>query len=806
MHTLIIVESPNKCASIKKYLGSDKNNTYTVMASVGHIRDLQKSGGIEIENKFKANWENSPDKKDVIAGLKKAYKEADDVVIMTDGDGEGSAIGFHICEVLGIDPKKVKRSIALEITQKAVQDAIKNTGKLDMNVVDAAIGRRLLDRLFGFKLSPVLWSKVKMGLSAGRVQSPALRIICTREEEHRAFTAEAEYKVVGTFEVKDKKNKIQTFTAVLNKKFKTKKDAEDFLNKLIQKDFSIKSVEKKVGKKSAPAPFTTSALQMEASRKLGMSPKRSMDVAQSLFASGKISYHRTDSISLSDDSLNAAEKIVKDQFGKEYSNRKQFVTKNKSAQGAHEAIRPTHFEESTISGSIDDQRLYELIYKRTLASQMADAKVDNTIVTIDTPGISEYFVARGQVITFDGFLNLYMESVEDKEGDEDDDNKTLPDMEKGQNLKYIKITAGQLYNKPAARYSEASLVKELENLGIGRPSTYASIISVIQAREYCEIKEVPAKKRNITTITLQNNKIEEEIRSENYGGDKNKLIPTDMGMIVNKFLCENFPEMISYDFTAKMETNLDMIAEGKLDKETMLENFYTPFSENVKKVQGSAERAGIRQLGVDPKTNKPVFARLGKFGAMVQLGESVKPEKVAKEDKPKTAKGKTKAAPKEKAEKPKSDVKFASIPEGKSIDTITLEEALTLLALPKSLGEHKGKEVLSNKGPYGPYVKYNGKFYSITQDPSLVTLEEAIEAIKLKDEGGGGKGAIKEFEKGEMRVLDGKFGPYITYKKANYKIPSHYTVSDLTKEDCLSIIETSKSTPKKKFVKYKKKK
>jgi DNA topoisomerase-1 len=754
------------------------------MASVGHIRDLKKdASGIEIKNDFKPNWIESPDKKDIISGLKKAYKAADDVIIMTDADSEGCAIGYHICEILGINPKTVKRSIALEITSKVVKETIDKPGKLDMNVVDAAIGRRILDRIVGFQISPVLWGKIKMGLSAGRVQSPALRILCTREEEHAKFTAEAEYKTTGTFEIQDKNNKLYNFNAVLNKKFKTKENAENFLNKVIDKTFSVKSLEKKPGKKTAPAPFTTSTLQMEASRKFGMSPQRCMEIAQNLFSTGKISYHRTDSITLSEDALNAAENVINEKFGKEYSNKKQFVSKNKSAEGAHEAIRPTHFEEATINSTTEEQKLYDLIYKRTLASQMQDCRVDNTTVTIETSGINELFIAKGQVITFDGFMKLYTESVEDKDTDEEDDSKSLPDMKKGQSLNCIKIVSGQVYNKPAARYSEASLIKELESLNIGRPSTYASIISVIQKRAYCEKKDLPAKKRNVITLTLQDKVIKEDTKSENYGGDKNKLIPTDTGMIVNKFLCENFPDIVDYAFTANMEKNLDLIAEGKMNRVEMLHNFYNPFSENIKKVQGNTEKAGIRELGIDPISNKKVYAKLGRFGAMIQLGESIKQEK----DKSKT-------------DKAKSDVKFASIPEGKSIETITLEEALNLLKWPRLLGEYKSLPVETSEGKFGPYIKHNGQYCSITLSPKDITLEEAIELLKQKESNPAQK-PIKEF--GDIKVLNGRYGHYIKYKTKNYTVPKDKTPESLTKEDCLEIIGEAKTKPKKKFTKKK---
>ena len=787
-NVLVIVESPNKCASIKKYLSDIKDHSFTVMASVGHIRDLKKdASGIEIKNGFKPNFIDSSDKKDIIKGLKEAYKKSDECIIMTDGDNEGSAIGFHICEVLGIDPTKVKRAITLEITKKAVTEAVMNPGKLDMNVVDAAISRRILDRIFGFTLSPLLWNKIQMGLSAGRVQSPGLRLICEKFSENKKFSSEPDFKIIGDFEIKDKNNKIHTFKSTLDTKFKTKQEAENFLKNCIGKQFVVKSIEKKPGKKSPSPPFATSSLQMECSRKFGMSPKKSMEIAQELFSSGKISYHRSDSVTLSEDALNSTEQQITEQFGKKYSNKKQYTNKKDSSTGgAHECIRPTDFTIKTIDGTSDLKKVYDLIYKRTLSSQMADAKFDNTIVTIEIKGVKELFISRGAVQTFDGFLALYSESLEEKESEDDEsENKSLPNMTLNQNLIMSQIMAGQVFTKPPSLYTEASLIKKLEDLQIGRPSTFASILSVIQTRNYCEKKDIPAKKRDIITLTLKSNTIDEQIRSENFGKETGKLIPTDIGIIVNEYLCNNFSDLIGYDFTKKMEKQLDEISEGKIKGQKMLEEFYVPFMESISKAKGSSDRPGGRELGIDPTSGLPVTARLAKFGPVIQLGVAVKQEKGA--------------------EKVKSDIKFAKIPEDKSIDTITLEEALDLLKWPRTIGEHKKLPVEVNEGKFGPYVKWNSKFFSISIPKETITIEEAIEIIKLKESGGGGGGALKEF--GDLRVMNGKFGHYInnTKTKKNFKIPDHYDIDKLTKSQCEEIIGESKDKkPYKKFTKKKK--
>lgn len=784
MKNLVLVESPAKCSKLQKFLGKD----FIVMASYGHVRDLDKgNGAIDKKNNFEPTYIISEDKKDLVKKLKEVAKTADCVYFASDLDREGESIAWHLSELLNVPKSKSKRITFNEITEKAILNAISSPRQIDMDLVNAQQARRVLDRLVGFDLSPLLW-KIQKGLSAGRVQSVCLRLVVDREREYQAFNAEADFKVVGTFEVKDKSNKLQLFKATLGDRFKKKEDAQKFLEKCIGKDFYIKNIETKPAKKSASAPFTTSSLQQEASRKLGFSVDRTMQVAQKLYEAGKITYMRTDSVTLSDEALSGAKEQITKNYGDQYSNKKQFQGKSKNAQEAHECCRPTHFDEQNIVGSIDEQRLYELIWKRTMASQMADAIFDATTAVVACKDFKEEFIAKGWVLKFDGFLSVYNENSDEteKETEDEEESKSLPLMLKGQETTYSEIDAYQVFTKPAARYTEASLVKKLEELGIGRPSTYANTISTIMNRGYSEKKDLPAKKRDITTYKLRKNKVEETIKSENFGAEKSKIFPTDIGNVVIDYLVKNFPDVLDYKFTANVENDFDEIAEGKIEWQKMIKNFYEPFSQKVQSAKQSKDSAnGERILGKD-KNGKSVSARIGRFGPLVQVGLLADGDK-------------------------KEDIKFGKIPEGKSIETITLKEALEILAWPKHLGEHKGKEVVSNTGKFGPYVRWNEKFYSITQDPAEVTLEEAIEAIKIKEAGGGGKGAIKEFDKGNIKVLDGKFGPYIsvagtgkTKKATNYKIPPEYTPSSLTKEECLNIIEGIKAAPKKKFVKKKK--
>lgn len=759
MKTLVILESPGKVKKIQSFLGPD----YVVKASVGHIRDLEKSNKAIDKSTFDVNYIISPEKKDVVKELKDLYKKCDDVILMTDPDREGNNIAWHICEVLGIKPEKAKRATTTEITKDGVTKAIKNVGKLDMNSVEAGTARRILDRLVGFDLSPLLWAKIQKGLSAGRVQSVAVRIIVEREREITSFDAASDFKVVGFFEIKDKKNKLHTVKAILNKRFKNKDEAQKFLEKAIGSSYKVKSIETKPGKKSASAPFTTSTIQQDASRKFGFSVDKTMQVAQKLYEGGHITYMRTDSVNLSEEAINEAKKHITQEFGAKYSNPKQYKGKSANAQEAHEAIRPTHFENPTISGTDDEQKLYELIYKRTLASQMSDALLDKTTVTIESNKYKEEFVAKGEVITFDGFLKLYMESVEESEDEEE--NGSLPEMTKGQEAENTEIQANELFNKPAPRYTEASLVKQLEELGIGRPSTYATIIKTVQDRGYVEKKNLPAKKRDIFSLKLKNGKIDETIKTENFGAEKNKFFPTNTGMVVTDFLTENFKDVLDYKFTATVEEEFDKISKGELQWKTMISNFYSPFSKKISSVKNDKSNSSGKELGVDPKSKKKIFARIARFGPVIQLGEE------------------------------KGDIKYVKLPEDKSIDTITLQEALDLLKWPRNLGEYKKLSVEVNSGKFGPYVKHDGKFYSITAiEPDKITLEEAIEIIKIKESGGGSgsSNVINEF--GDLRVLNGQYGPYINNKKTkkNFKIPSHYDANTLTKDQCLEIIGEAK--------------
>lgn len=768
--TLIILESPGKVKKIQSFVGDG----YIVKASVGHIRDLEKSNKAIDKNTFDVNYVISPDKKDVVKELKELYKKCDDAILMTDPDREGNNIAWHICEVLGIKPESAKRATTTEITKDGVLKAIKNVGKLDMNSVEAGTARRILDRLVGFDLSPLLWSKIQKGLSAGRVQSVAVRIVVEREREITGFGATSDFKTVAYFDVKDSKNRIHNFKSILNKRFKNKDEARKFLDKAIGSNFKIKSLETKPGKKSPSAPFTTSTIQQEASRKFSFSVDRTMQVAQKLYEGGHISYMRTDSVSLSEEAMNDSKKQITAQFGAKYSNPKQYKGKSSSAQEAHEAIRPTHFENATVTGTDDEQKLYELIYKRTLASQMSDALLDKTTVIIESDKFKEEFVAKGEVITFDGFLKLYMESVDEKDKDEDDNNGSLPEMKKGQELKNTQIQSNELFNKPSPRYTEASLVKHLEELGIGRPSTYATIIKTIQNRGYVEKKNLDAKKRDIYSFTMVDDKIDESIKSENFGAEKGKFFPTNTGTVVTDFLTTHFMDILDYKFTAGVEEKFDLIAKGELQWKKMIEDFYVPFSLKLSVVKGDKTNGAQKDLGIDPKSKKKIIARIARFGPVIQLGEE------------------------------KGDIKYVKLPEDKSIDTITLEDALELLKWPKILGEYKNEPIECNTGKFGPYVKHAGKFFSISIEPEKITLEEAIEVIKIKEAGGGGgSNVIKEFK--DIRVLNGKFGPYINYKKANFKIPAEYSAEKLTEEECLEIVgDGKKKTPKNKYAAAKK--
>lgn len=772
---LVICESPGKIKKIQSFLGKD----YIVKASVGHIRELKKGKeGIDKKNDFEPAYIVSADKKDVVKELKDLAKKCDEVILAGDYDLEGEAISWHVAEVLGLNIKKTKRIIFKEITEKALKDAINNPTIINMNMVNAQQARRVLDRLVGFDLSPLLWKKIKQGLSAGRVQSVALRILVEREKEHKNFDSTSDYKVVGLFTI-DKGEKKQKIKAVLNKRFKNFEETEKFIQKLIDAEFSVTSIETKPGKRSSPAPFTTSSLQQEASKKFGFSVDRTMRTAQNLYEQGHISYHRTDSVNLSEESVQTATEFIIAKYGNKYSNPKKFKNKNASAQEAHEAIRPTHFEHEEIVSGQDEMKLYDLIWKRAVASQMSDALLDKTTIEIESSntGKKDLFIAKGEVITFEGFLKVYNnDDVDEEENSENqDENGTLPKMEKGQKLKNEIIEGLEIFSKPAARYNEASLVKKLEELGIGRPSTYASIISTIQKREYVEKKDLPAKNRKVKNIILKSNKIGINELDEKFGSEKGKMIPTEIGIMVCDYLTQNFPDVMDYKFTAGVEDKLDQISDGIKEWKEMLKEFYVPFDKKVKNALGDTTSSKDRLVGIDKKSGKNIYAKFGRFGPMLQMGE-----------------------------KGEEDLKYASIPKDKEVGTITLEEAIELLKWPRNLGEHKAKPVTVAIGKFGPYIKYNDKFIGLSDsglEPEKINLKEAIEIIKEKGDETK-SGTLKEF--GQIKVLDGKYGPYIKFKNNNFKIPAIYDVDTITKEICEEIIGGGKSSSKTK--KYAKKK
>lgn len=751
---LVIVESPAKAKTIQKFLGEN----FVVKSSFGHIRDLPKNDtGVDIQNNFEPTYVIDPDKKKVIDELKKESKEANTVWLASDEDREGEAIAWHLSEALNLPKEKRKRIVFHEITKKAIEQAIKNPRDIDFNLVNAQQARRILDRLVGYELSPILWKKIKANLSAGRVQSVAVRLIVEREREIQNFQSKTFFKVTGIFVANG-----QTFKAELDKKFDTEKEAQEFLEKCKNAEFTIESIETKPTKRSPSAPFTTSTLQQEASRKLGFSVAQTMTLAQRLYEAGYITYMRTDSVNLSDYALETAEEVINDFYGKKYHQKRQFTTKSKNAQEAHEAIRPTYINKLQIEGEKNEQKLYELIWKRTVASQMADALLEKTIAKINISNRDEKFIAQGEVIKFDGFLKLYIESTDDDAESEDNKNNILPPLSKGEKLNVKQITAIQRFTHHPPRYTEASLVKKLEELGIGRPSTYAPTISTIQKRDYVVKQDKEGTSREYVLLTLESNKINKEIKTEITGTEKSKLFPTDLGFIVTDFLIKHFPEIMDYQFTANVEEEFDEIALGKLDWRKMLQKFYQPFHKDVLKTIEESERStGERVLGTDPKTGKKVIARIGRFGPLVQIGEQDDEEKPI----------------------------YAKMPKNKSIQTITLEEALNLFQLPKVLGKHNGKEVIVNIGRFGPYVMYDGTFASIPkdEDPHTITLERAIELITAKQENAQSK-IIQSFDEEGIQVLNGRYGPYISYNKKNYKIPKDKDPKSLTLADIITII------------------
>jgi DNA topoisomerase-1 len=756
---LVIVESPAKAKTIEKFLGKD----FVVKSSFGHIRDLSpKDLSVDVEHDFKPQYEIPTDKKKMVTELKKLAKKAKIVWLATDEDREGEAISWHLAEALGLDKDKTKRIVFHEITKQAILDAVENPRGIDYNLVDAQQARRVLDRLVGFKLSPVLWKKVKPALSAGRVQSVAVRLIVEREEDVKNFKPESSYKVTAVFEiVKDGGN--TNVEAELQNRFKTKDEAVAFLNKCLLAEYTIESVEKKPSKKSPAPPFITSTLQQEASRKLGFSVSKTMVVAQQLYESGKITYMSTDSVNLSNLAIGMAKKVITNIYGKDYVKTRKYKTKSKSAQEAHEAIRPTYLDNQTISGDNSQQRLYELIWKRTIASQMSDAQLEKTTIKIGVSTADEKFIARGEVIKFDGFLKVYMESTDDEDS-ASTPKGLLPPMKAGEKLIAKEIDATQRFTQSPPRYTEASLVKKLEELGIGRPSTYAPTISTIQKRGYVEKADKQGTERKYDFISLSDGEIKEEIKSEKTGYEKAKLFPTDIGTIVNNFLVEYFDKILNYNFTAEVEKEFDEIAEGNKAWNEMIKEFYGPFNENVEEtLEKSKKQSGERLLGQDPETGKNVFAKIGRYGPIVQIGES------NDEEKP----------------------RFAGLKKGRSIEDVTLEEALDMFKLPRTIGKFEEEDMVVAIGRFGPYVRHNSKFYALgkTDDPITVTAERAIEIIEAKRKADKEK-TIKEFkEDPSLKVLNGRYGAYITKDKKNYRIPKSKDPKELTLEECLEIIE-----------------
>jgi DNA topoisomerase-1 len=747
---LVIVESPAKAKTIEKFLGSD----YQVESSYGHIADLpSKEIGVDVENNFKPKYEVSADKKALVSKLKTLSKNAEMVWLASDEDREGEAISWHLAEELKLDPKKTKRIVFHEITKSAIQKAIENPRSIDYNLVNAQQARRVLDRLVGYELSPVLWKKVKGGLSAGRVQSVSVRLIVEREREIQEFTAQASYSVTAEFANESGK----TFKAKLPKNFSTKKEAEDFLQKNIGSIYKVSDLETKPTKKSPAAPFTTSTLQQEAARKLYLPVGITMQIAQRLYEAGHITYMRTDSVNLSQEAMAAAQAEITHSYGKEFSKPRNFTSKSKGAQEAHEAIRPTDMSKHTLNIDRDQARLYDLIWKRTLASQMSDAELERTNVKIEANNHSEHFAATGEVIKFEGFLKVYLEG-----NDEDDEEQEgmLPAMKVNERLANNYITATERFSRPASRYTEASLVKKLEELGIGRPSTYAPTISTIINRNYVEKGSFEGQERKYNQLTLKGNNVKSVVLTENAGSDKGKLVPTDIGIIVNDFLVKNFSTILDYNFTAKVEQDFDEIAEGNEDWTKMMRDFYNHFHPIVKNVEENADReSGERILGKDPKTGKPVSVRLGKFGPMAQIGDIDDENKL-----------------------------FASLGTDQNIGTITLEDALNLFLLPKNLGTYKGEEVEVNNGRFGPYVRFGKTFVSLPkgEDPLDVTLERAQELIDEKNQA---DAPIGEYEGLPIQKGVGRFGPFIKWNGMFINVSKKYNFDKLSQSDLNELIE-----------------
>ena len=761
---LVIVESPTKAKKIGEFLGEG----YVVKSSGGHIRDLAKKNlGIDIENNFEPDYEVSADKAKIVSELKSLAKKAETIWLASDEDREGEAIAWHLQQTLKLKEENTKRIVFHEITKDAILNAIKNPRQIDNNLVMAQQARRVLDRLVGFELSPILWKKVAPKLSAGRVQSVAVRLIVEREREIIAFNSTPFYRIQGVFHPQTSKKSVKV-KAFLEEKFSTREQAYSFLENCKESSFAIEEIETKDLVRTPAPPFTTSALQQEAARKLGLSVTQTMRIAQKLYESGLITYMRTDSTNLSQLAINSAKQTICTKFGEEYSKVRAYKTKSKGAQEAHEAIRPTYLANDTIEGTPQEKKLYNLIWKRTIASQMADAKLEKTTITIGSNKFAEKFVSQGEQVVFDGFLKLYLESRDEE--DTEQENQLLPVLNTGETMERIEISATERFTQKPARYSEASLVKKLEELGIGRPSTYAPTISTIVQRGYIVKEDREGKQREYCALTLKDDTIKESTQLETVGAEKNKLFPQDIGMLVTDYLSNKFESILDYGFTAKVEADFDKVADGKLVWNKLIQNFYTPFHKRVDEtLKENTHTNAERELGTDPASGKVIIVRLGKFGPLVQKGANDDPDK-----------------------------QFVSLQKGQLIESITLEEALKLFELPRKVGEFEGKEIIAAIGKFGPYIKYNGKFISLGKvyDPRSITESQAIELLAetAKKEA---NSIIHNFEQEDIQVLDGRFGPYIKHAGTNYKIPKGTDAKALDLNACQEIIANTKPTRKK---------
>ena len=770
---LVIVESPAKAKTIEGFLGKE----YTVKSSYGHVRDLNKNTlSVNIEKDFEPEYEISDDKKALVAELKKLSNQVQTIWLASDEDREGESISWHLYEALDLKNKDTKRIVFHEITKTAILNAIENPRTIDMDLVAAQQARRVLDRLVGYELSPLLWKKVKPSLSAGRVQSVAVRLIVEREEEIKNFQQTSSYRVTAQFSF-IQNGQEHTIAAEMPNRFETEKEARAFVESCVNASYKVENIEKKPASRYPAPPFTTSTLQQEAARKLGFSVANTMRLAQQLYESGKITYMRTDSVNLSSLALGMAKKEITENYGAEYVKTRQYQTKTKGAQEAHEAIRPTYLDQHTIKGTADERRLYELIWKRTIASQMADAQLERTNVNIGISSSDKKFTATGEVILFDGFLKVYMESYDDDRAE--DKMSVLPPIEVGMNLDLEKMEAQQRYTRHPLRYTEASLVKKMEELGIGRPSTYAPTISTIQKREYVTRGDIPGVTQYFNVITLKNDRITEKKGKENYGAEKGKLLPTDIGILVNKFLLRYFESIIDYNFTANVEKEFDKISEGLCEWNKMIKEFYSGFHKQVvSTTENSGKFSGEKLLGVDPETGKKVYVKVGRFGPVAQIGDT------------------------ESEEKPR----FAGLHKDQSIENITLEEVLKLFEFPRILGQYEDKEVSVSVGRFGPYVKHNNNFFSLakTDNPANIDIERAIEIIEEKRKKDV-ENTLATFDNDpEMKVLNGRFGPYISYKKKNYRLAKDIDPRSLSYEDCLKLVEADpKTTTKRRTVKKK---